>query len=175
MSATEPFTTEWWKNLSVDKEFSRAVDKISWVLAYTGKWNKKARVLELQCGLGAMPLFMNDNDYNGFHGADNSENVVDLWEGSNSLHLVEPDHTGFDDNEFDLVCWFSMSDGRIEQDRVTEVLNEMERIGNGVIALKPFDNLSFGNDTEFLAFMLENGWACINAHPKYKMFLFQKG
>ena len=175
MSVTEKFTTEWWENLSEEEEFSASVKKIEYILQFAGKWNKGTKVLELQCGLGSMPLFMNDNGFRGYRGTDNSETVVGLWEDSESLHLLEPDHTGFADNAFDLVCWFSMGDGRIEQDRVTDVLNEMDRIGNGAIIVKPFEQITPGCDTAFLAYMMNNGWMCSDANARHKMFLFHKG
>lgn len=167
------FTKEWWESRSEQAEFARAVRKIKYITQFTGKWNRSARVLEIQCGLGAMPQFMSDNGYN-YKGTDNSETVSEFWEDTETLSVREPDSTGFDDQQFHLVCWFSMGDGRIEQDRVTNVLNEMARIGHGAIVLSPFDRLAVGKDTEFLAFMLRNGWNCSHCNAFDKFYLFHR-
>jgi hypothetical protein len=68
-----------------------------------------------------------------------------------------------------------MDDGRIEQDRIPGILEEMERIGHGAIILKPFERWRRGNDAEFLAFMLKHGWVCHDANPVSWNYLFYKG
>jgi hypothetical protein len=171
----EKFTKEWWKNLSDEDEFSESIKKINYILGYTGKWNRNARVLEIQCGLGVMPQFMNDNGFDSYMGIDNDRNVAELWENTDILQVREPDNTGFEDNEFHLVCWFSMEDWRIDNDRVPGVLQEMERIGQGAIIVKPFEQWQRGQDTEFLAFMMENGWICADCDPVNWFYLFNKG
>ena len=132
-------------------------------------------MLEIQCGLGVMPQFMNDNGFINFKGIDNSENVSEFWDNTDILSVREPDNTGFDDQQFHLVCWYTMNDGRIDQERIPQVLDEMERIGHGVIILRPFDKWVRGKDAEFLAFMMDSGWSCSDAESRHKMFLFHKG
>ena len=171
----EKFTKEWWKNLSDETEISHTISKINFILQFTGKWNRSARVLEIQCGLGSMPQFMFDHGYEGYMGIDNNEPVSGLWENTGILQVAEPDSTGFETNEFHLVCWFSMNDGRVEQERIPDVLEEMGRITQSGIILKPFATKERGKDSEFLAFMLDNGWICYDCNPVTWNYYFYKG
>ena len=173
-NATEKFTADWWKSQSEEQEFQGSIEKIKYILGYTGKWNRNARILEVQCGLGSMPQYMYDNGFLNYAGIDNSAGVADTWDNHDILYLLEPDNTGFDDQLFHIVCWFSMGDGRIEQDRIPDVLEEMSRVGHGTIIVKPFDIVKKGSDTEFLAFMLEHGWSCSDVNPVNKFFLFHR-
>lgn len=176
MNATEKFSKDWWTwryNECQEEELNTAFHQIGNIVGLTGQWNTEAKVLEVQAGLGVMPHYMNDHGFCNFYGTDGDKNLNTFWETSNMM-VAEPDSLPFSDEEFDLVTWFTMSDGRVPKEDWEDVIAEMGRVTKGHIIVRPYDEYTAVKDEDFLGWMLEKHWRCTNLTPVLWYYTFIK-
>lgn len=156
-----------------DIQANTAFNQIGHVLNIIGKWNYSHKVLDVQAGIGVMVQLLNDNGYNAI-GTEVDE-VSEFWENKDELVRTEPIELPFDDGEFNLVTWFSMHEDRVEESYQEEVIEEMVRVSNKYIIVKPYNTFEPVKDKEFLSFMLSKRMRVINFVPKLLYYVLTKG
>ena len=174
-SVTKKLSREAWtlryENTGI--ESANAFNQIGTVLSLIGNWSFQKKVLDIQTGLGVMVQLLNDNNYQNVRGTE-ADDVLEYWDNEEELIECEPDRLPIGSNEYDLVTWFSMCEGRVEESCYDEVLDEMIRVTKNKIVLKPFKRFDAKKDKEFINYMLGKRMRFTKIVPSLWYYVFTK-
>jgi len=164
-----------WTLLQDDEEvLNEAFRQIGVILGVIGKWEFDKKVLDINAGLGIMVQYMKDNGYHGFHGTEEDREALEYWDDEDDYIACSPRHLPFPSDSFDLVTWFSMYDGRVNEEQFASVIGEMKRVTKKRLIVKPYESFDSEKDKEFVSFMLSNRLQCNKLTPVLWYYEFIK-
>ena len=177
-NATQKYSKEadwnWRSTKNKTAELEDAFRQIGTMLNVVGRWNFGAKVLDIQTGLGAVPHLLHDNGYIGVIGTEEDESAAVYWENEEAAIVVPPFELPFADNSFDLVTWFSMHDGRVDESEWEEIIEEMHRVAKSEVVVKPYLVFNAEKDRDFRGWMLGKRFKCTDFVPVLWFYNFVK-
>jgi len=174
-----PYTRDWWTDQYEDKGKQNLVAQdasscIRYILELAGKWSHGLKLLDVQCGLGAMVHLLGDAGFREARGIDSDPAVSAYWSDEGAFAIQDPTDMPFNDLEWGLVSWFrgkALRDEEIEE----EILKEISRVTSYMFVYRPSMVFTAQEQEQVISKALNAGFILDEFNPVLNIYLFQKG